>query len=70
MKTKKFINGFCCSVPTTVLALLAIFMPFCLAADELGASVFDFSVYYKIGIAVLMVVAFVMMYHRANLARH
>jgi len=70
MKTKKLVDGFCCSVPTTILALLAIFMPFCLAADVLGAGVFDFSVYYKIGVAVIMTVAFIMMHHRANLARH
>lgn len=69
MKTNKFIDGFCCSAPTIVLALLAMFMPFCLAADVLGAGVFDFSVYYKIGIAVLMVVAFLMMYRQANLAK-
>ncbi len=69
MRTKKLFNGFCCSTPVTILALLAVFMPFCLAADVLDARVFDFSVYYKVAIGVVFAVFFLILYRQTNLVK-
>lgn len=68
MKTKKLFDGLCCSAPTAILALLAIFMPFVVAADVLGASALEFSAFYKIGVVVLILVAFLLMYRQSRLA--
>ncbi len=68
MKTKKVFDGFCCSASAIILAIVAMFIPFCLAADVLEASVFDFSALYKIGVVILFVIALFMMHRQAKLA--
>lgn len=66
MKTKEFFRASCCLIPVVFLALLAIFMPFLLAADVLGANVFNFSGVYKAGTPISFAVLFFLMYRQAN----
>ena len=70
MKTKKKIRAPHFFMQVLVIALLAILMPFFLAADVLGASIFNFSGFYKIGIAILFFIATLVLWYQTRSVRN